>query len=106
LESLLRKTPEKRLGSDPNNPVRNHPWFEDVNWQALLEKKYDAPFVPKINDENDLQNFDPEFTEMPVNSMSMGESGMKQFRSYDGFTYDDENKNMAMIHDAMVIEEN
>jgi serum/glucocorticoid-regulated kinase 2 len=92
LEALLKKTPEKRLGYDALNPVRNHPWFEDVNWKALYEMKYDAPFVPKINDDNDLQNFDPEFTEMPVNSMSMGESGNKNYKNYEGFTYEADNK--------------
>lgn len=86
LEALLKKTPESRLGS--SSPVRNHPWFEDVNWTALYEKKYEAPFVPKISDDNDLNNFDKEFTEMPINSMSMGESQAKNFKNYDGFTYD------------------
>jgi serum/glucocorticoid-regulated kinase 2 len=100
LESLLKKTADKRLGYDSNNPVRNHPWFEDVNWNALLEMRYDAPFVPRINDDNDLQNFDPDFTEMPVNSMSMGESNNRQFRNYEGFTYEDEKAKALQANDA------
>jgi serine/threonine protein kinase len=92
LENLLKKDPNKRLGSDPKNPVRNHPWFENINWTALLDKKYDAPFVPKITQDTDLQHFDPEFTEMSMNSMSVGDSNLKNFRKYEGFTYDEDNE--------------
>ncbi len=107
LENLLKKDPAKRLGSDPKNPVRGHPWFENINWDALLAKKYDAPFVPKITQETDLQHFDPEFTEMPVNSMSVGDSGVKNFKTYDDFTYDgqkEDSKVRKLDDGAMQIE--
>jgi len=92
IEALLKKDPAKRLGT--TSKVRDHPWFEDVNWQALYEKKYEAPFVPRISNESDLQHFDPEFTEIPVNSMSMSGGTMAQFKNYEDFTYDaDKDKN-------------
>lgn len=86
IEQLLKKDPAKRLGA--SSKVRDHPWFEDVNWQALFEKRYEAPFVPKIGNEADLQHFDPEFTEIPINSMSMSGGTMQQFKVYEDFTYD------------------
>lgn len=86
IEGLLKKDPSKRFGT--TTKVRDHPWFEDVNWQALYEKRYEAPFVPKINNEADLQHFDPEFTEIPINSMSYSGGTMNQFKTYDNFTYD------------------
>jgi serum/glucocorticoid-regulated kinase 2 len=97
LESLLKKTADKRLGFDANNPVRNHPWFEDVNWDALLAMKYDAPFVPRINDDVDLQNFDPDFTEMPINSMSVGESNARAYPNYENFTYEGDRPRPAEV---------
>jgi serum/glucocorticoid-regulated kinase 2 len=93
IEALLKKDPARRLGT--TSKVRDHPWFEDVNWHALYEKKYEAPFVPKINNESDLQHFDPEFTEIPINSMSMSGGTMNQFKNYDDFTYDADNKSKA-----------
>ena len=88
IESLLKKDPAKRLGT--STKVRNHPWFEEVNWQALYEKRYEAPFVPKILNEADLQHFDPEFTEIPINSFSMSGGTMMDLKNYPGFTYEDE----------------
>lgn len=86
LENLLKKDPARRLGT--TTKVRDHPWFEDVNWQALYEMRYEAPFVPRISTEADLQHFDPEFTEIPVNSMSMSGGTMQKFKNYEDFTYD------------------
>lgn len=103
LEGLLKKAAEKRLGSDGQGLVRNHPWFEDVNWEALYAKKYDAPFVPKLTGETDLQNFDREFTELPINgSMSVGDA-QKVFKQYPGFTYEAD-KPANMLGQEMAVE--
>jgi hypothetical protein len=32
--------------------VKLHPWVKDVNWEALLEKKVKAPYVPEQSDDN------------------------------------------------------
>jgi serum/glucocorticoid-regulated kinase 2 len=85
IECLLKKDPAKRLGT--TSKVRDHPWFEDVNWDALLKMQYEAPFVPKLTSEADLQHFDPEFTEIPINSMSMSGGTMQKYKQYDGFSY-------------------
>jgi serine/threonine protein kinase len=74
LEHLLKKDPAKRLGTEGDAQViKNHPWFEGVNWKALYHKQYEAPFIPRINNEFDLSNFDPEFTEIAINSMSQND---------------------------------
>ena len=91
IEGLLKKDPSKRYGT--TYKVRDHPWFEDVNWQALFEKRYAAPFVPKIAGEADLSHFDREFTEIPI-SMSSHSSGAKtMLKNYENFTYDAEKEN-------------
>jgi len=89
LEGLLKKDPSKRLGHDSAESIKQHPWFQDVNWKALSDKRYEAPFVPKVHEDEDLQHFDPQFTEIPINSMSLNEDGSsKQFKYFEGFTYD------------------
>lgn len=37
--TLLRKDPEKRLGSKNEDEIKLHPWFEDIDWSALLKKE-------------------------------------------------------------------
>lgn len=66
LEGLFNKSPEKRLGSKGSDQIKDHPWFLNVNWNSLLKKKYKPPFLPIIRSETDLSNFDPEFTELPI----------------------------------------
>ena len=42
--------------------MRNHHWFTGVDWNELQNKSYGSPFVPKLKSEDDLSNFDEEFT--------------------------------------------
>merc|ERR1711962_1359679 len=63
LRKLLIKDPEKRLGTpDMGGPsaIRDHEFFEDINWVDLYLKKIEPPFKAfmKIKSETDLINFD------------------------------------------------
>lgn len=29
--------------------IRNHPFFEDMDWTALVEMQLTAPYIPEIN---------------------------------------------------------
>ena len=98
LEGLFQKNPEKRLGSgvDDAKSIKEHPWFSNVNWTALINKEIKPPFVPLIKSEMDITHFDPEFTETPIESMSDGNSlktgSIPDINSnkYPGFPYNDE----------------
>ena len=58
LAKLLEKEPSKRLGYNGAKDIKSHPWFIGVNWDALLKKEIVPPFLPKINGELDVSNFD------------------------------------------------
>lgn len=38
--------------------IRNHPFFEDMDWSALVEMQLTAPYIPEINtaDADQTQN--------------------------------------------------
>lgn len=58
---MLNKDRKQRLGQ--NNDVDDillHPWFKDLDIDNLLKKKLPAPFVPKVESQTDLNNFDPD----------------------------------------------
>lgn len=64
---LLRKNPKQRLGSQADSlEVMNHPWFKDIDWALLIDKKLPSPFVPKVVGDSWLQNFDKDFTSEEV----------------------------------------
>jgi protein kinase A len=49
-----------RIGTLAGGPqdVKGHPWFQGINWPLLEERKYKAPFMPKLRSEGDSSNFD------------------------------------------------
>lgn len=61
----------KRIGFNGANEIKEHPWFTNINWIYLEQKKYEPFFLPKVSDDMGLGNFSAEFTEIPLNSMSL-----------------------------------
>jgi len=59
ISKMLEKDRYKRLGRERDvNEILEHPWFADLKIQDVLDKKLQAPFVPQVKSELDLQNFD------------------------------------------------
>ena len=54
LEGLFVKNPNLRLGSNGALRIKYHPWFSNVNWDDIYEKKIIAPFIPKLRNKEDL----------------------------------------------------
>lgn len=68
LEGLFEKSIHKRLGYNGASEVKNHPWFEKVDWSGVQSKKIKPPFIPKLKTELDLTYFDDQFTKCDINS--------------------------------------
>lgn len=69
MRRLLRKNPERRLGSSPRDAedIKKQPFFKEMKWESLLHRKLKAPFIPTVKHAEDVSNFDVEFTsEDPV----------------------------------------
>nr|XP_015222667.1 PREDICTED: serine/threonine-protein kinase N3 [Lepisosteus oculatus]XP_015222668.1 PREDICTED: serine/threonine-protein kinase N3 [Lepisosteus oculatus] len=66
IQKLLRKNPEKRLGSgeQDSEEVKKHKFFQGTDWEALLAKRVTPPFTPTIREPLDVGNFDEEFTRL------------------------------------------
>ncbi|KAF2148197.1 kinase-like protein, partial [Myriangium duriaei CBS 260.36] len=63
VKGLLNRNPNHRLGAKKDaDELMEHPFFDDVDWQALGRKALVPPFKPKLKGELDTSNFDPEFT--------------------------------------------
>ncbi|XP_054738546.1 serine/threonine-protein kinase N isoform X2 [Anastrepha obliqua] len=64
MRRLLRKNPERRLGSSERDAedVKKQAFFRSISWDDLLLRKVKPPFVPTINHLEDVSNFDEEFT--------------------------------------------
>ncbi|VDN05866.1 unnamed protein product [Thelazia callipaeda] len=68
---LMTKNVMKRLGcvqsQGGEDAIRAHPFFRDIDWEALEARRVKPPFKPKIKSKRDANNFDTDFTkEEPV----------------------------------------
>ena len=52
----------------PRAQLKLHPFFADIDWSLLAEKKVVPPFKPNVHKVTDTDNFDVEFTSMPLHS--------------------------------------
>ncbi|KAE8352445.1 kinase-like domain-containing protein [Aspergillus coremiiformis] len=63
VKGLLNRNPKHRLGAKGDaKELKEHPFFHDVDWEALSRKQVIPPFKPKLKSDTDTSNFDPEFT--------------------------------------------
>ena len=66
---FLFQTPQERLGCDPQTgfaDIQSHPFFRQIDWDMLYNKQITPPYKPPVNSETDLEHFDPQFTNEPV----------------------------------------
>jgi len=71
LKGFMQKNVSKRLGCvkahGGEENIKHHPFFRDVKWRELEERRVKPPFKPKIKNKKEATNFDTEFTkEDPV----------------------------------------
>ncbi|KAL4445496.1 hypothetical protein ABPG74_004570 [Tetrahymena malaccensis] len=89
ISRLLQKDPNQRLGVHGAQEVKQHPFFRDINWQGIIRKEVKAPLVPKVKNEEDTSNIDPEFTQMDMSSLKNGGNSIEPSNNinYHGFSY-------------------
>ncbi|EEA27110.1 Serine/threonine-protein kinase [Talaromyces marneffei ATCC 18224] len=74
VKGLLNRNPKHRLGAkDDAKELMAHPFFHDIDWEALRRKEVIPPFKPKLKSESDTSNFDPEFTTALDHSTSLND---------------------------------
>jgi serum/glucocorticoid-regulated kinase 2 len=55
INKLLNKDPTIRLGTKGGiDEILKHPWFSDVDIQAVIDKKVPSPYIPKVKTDAEL----------------------------------------------------
>jgi hypothetical protein len=52
INGLLKRKVNERLGHSGIHEIMSHPWLSDIDWKAMLAKKYPSPFMPNLNNRN------------------------------------------------------
>ena len=91
ISQLLVPNPKKRLGygEDGAQKIKDHRYFEGINWEDAWNKKLTPPFIPVLKSETDLSYFDKMFTNEKIEGSKVSEvpSSIAGSSEYKGFTY-------------------
>ncbi|CAI2373711.1 unnamed protein product [Moneuplotes crassus] len=65
---LLEVDPEMRLGSKAGDMevIRQHPFFESIDWDKCLSQELEPPFVPELAHDYDTSYFDRKLTSLTL----------------------------------------
>uniref|UniRef100_A0A087X5V6 Protein kinase C eta type n=1 Tax=Poecilia formosa TaxID=48698 RepID=A0A087X5V6_POEFO len=93
LRAFMTKSPNKRLGCVPaqgcEDAIKLHPFFREIDWMLLDQKKIKPPFKPRIKTKRDVNNFDQDFTREEPVLTPVDDSIIKQINQdeFKGFSY-------------------
>jgi len=90
LQKLLTRDPTRRLGSGKADAeeIKKHPFFKDVNFDDVMNKRIPPPYFPTINGSADTSNFDEEFTkEQPTLTPVHGQLSSRDQAEFNGFSW-------------------
>lgn len=48
INSLITRNPEERLGHKGIHEIKNHPWFDEIDWKKLRKKQLKPLFTPGV----------------------------------------------------------
>ena len=91
ISQLLNRNPLQRLGANGGAEVKAHAFFASIDWDALYRRNIQPPFNPcKNQDIGNTDNFDKEFTGMPLHSVDEGSTVLRDHDSFLNFTFEEE----------------
>uniref|UniRef100_A0AAR5QD77 protein kinase C n=1 Tax=Dendroctonus ponderosae TaxID=77166 RepID=A0AAR5QD77_DENPD len=97
LKGFMTKSSHKRLGCVQNQgceaAILVHPFFKEIDWNALENRKVKPPFRPKIKNRRDVANFDAEFTReepvlTPVSNEVLQSINQEEFQGFSIYNKD------------------
>ncbi|KAJ6620807.1 protein kinase C1 [Mycena sp. CBHHK59/15] len=90
LQKLLNRDPLRRLGAGEEDAeeIKRQPFFKDVSFDDVLNKRIPPPYFPTINGSADTSNFDEEFTkEQPTLTPVHGQLSSRDQQEFAGFSW-------------------
>lgn len=94
IKTLLKKNGNERIGADDEQEIFTHPWFNDIDFGKLNQKKLPALIIPHIDEEGPYYHFLDQEEEFKQNELELS------FERYD--KEKEQRKNNPLITSAAV----
>jgi tRNA A-37 threonylcarbamoyl transferase component Bud32 len=85
VRKLLDRNPETRM-QDPAQ-MKQHPWFKEIDYQALYDKKIPPPYKPPVQDAASVALIDENFLGMTISDVKSSGENVQEGQLFEGFTY-------------------
>jgi len=91
-KAIFVRDPDMRLGSGNNGAdnIKNHPFFDTVDWSLIDNKLIKSPFKPKLKSEEEPVYIDDEFKNMSPNDSNGGDSVGEENQLFSKFSFNNE----------------
>lgn len=63
---LLNKDPKERLGANGVEEIKNHKYFEDIDWEKLAKREVKPPYNPRLRGEKDVKHIDSKYLDQNI----------------------------------------
>jgi serine/threonine protein kinase len=90
ISKLLVVEPEKRIGCNNINEIKNHSFFKSVSFEKIYNKKEIPPFIPNIEGELDLKYFNSQYTDMELQTFpaqKIMDTNFNLDKEFEGFDF-------------------
>lgn len=89
INALLQLNVENRLGGYDADvaAIKNHPFFENINWTQAAERLLVPPFVPSLQSVTDVSNFDDKHTEDSQDAGALIQANFAKSTESDEYPY-------------------
>lgn len=85
VRKLLDRNPETRM-QEPAQ-MKQHPWFKDIDFQALYDRKIPPPYKPPVQDAASVALIDENFLGMTISDVKSTGENVQEGQLFEGFTY-------------------
>lgn len=88
ITKLLHRNPEQRLGSGPTDAeeLKCHPFFANIEWKLLEEKKIPPPWKPTLLNQTDTRYFNKKYTHAEIDETNTPNS-VNMIYDFSNFTF-------------------
>ena len=87
INHLLKRKPGQRLGIKGVLEVKNHEWFNDIDWKKMYNKNIIAPFIPKNGDNYDHKYCNAE-EQINLSTIERYEEIVRSLDYYNNYVFD------------------
>lgn len=101
-KKLLNKDPNSRLGVKNKNEIKEHPFFDGLDWEELVRKEISPPYLINVED----KIFEPGSNKSVRLNRNFSNLIIKFFKYFTDRSYSDEESKINRVRDFSFEREN